>query len=122
MVSGSSFEDIIFQAELCSAGSLNGVVAGSHYSRCWTVHNNLTEALERLLLERFLSTVDNLRDLVDNIFDRLDLNYQSIEGHFQDALEDDGIGELLKAYSRFQVGMYEKVFMAQQVSLDAVLS
>ena len=110
LVSGSGFEDIIFQAGLCSAGSLNGVVAGSHYNRCWTVHNNLTEALERLLFERFLSPVDNLRDLVNNISDRLDLNYQSIEEHFQDALEDDGIGELLKAYSRFQEDVRNGVY------------
>ena len=110
LVSGSGFEDIILQAGLCSAGSLNGVVAGSHYNRCWTVHNNLTEALERLLFERFLSTVDNLRDLVDKISDRLDLNYQSFEEHFQDALEDEGIGELLKAYSWFQEDVRNGVY------------
>ena len=42
--------------------------------------------------------------------DRLDLNYQSIEEHFQDALEDDGIGELLKAYSRFQEDVRNGVY------------
>ena len=110
MVSGSGFEDIIFQAGLCSAGSLNGVVAGSHYNRCWTAHNNLTDALERLLFERFFSAVDNLRDLVDNISYRLDLNYQSIEEHFQDALEDDGIGEPIKAYGRFQEDVRNGVY------------
>ena len=110
LVSGSGFENIIFQAGLCSAGSLNGVVSGYHYNRCWTVHNNLTKALERLLFERFLSAVDNLRDLVDNFSDRLDLNYQSIEEHFQDALEDDGIGEHLKAYSQFQEAVRNGVY------------
>eukprot|EP00112_Aurelia_sp_Birch-Aquarium-sp1_P005855 Seg1662.2 transcript_id=Seg1662.2/GoldUCD/mRNA.D3Y31 product="hypothetical protein" protein_id=Seg1662.2/GoldUCD/D3Y31 len=55
IVCGSGFEDIVFQANICSTGSLNGVLAGSHYNRCWTVHSNFAEALERLLFRRFLS-------------------------------------------------------------------
>ena len=39
LVKGSGFADIIFQAEVCSTGSLNGVLSGSHYNRCWTVHS-----------------------------------------------------------------------------------
>ena len=38
LVAGSGFEDAIFQTEVCSSGSLNGVLSGSHYNRCWTVH------------------------------------------------------------------------------------
>ena len=41
LVAGSGFEDAIFQAEVCSSGSLNGVLSGSHYNRCWTVHSAL---------------------------------------------------------------------------------
>ena len=54
IIKGSGFEDVIFQAGVCSSGSLNGVLAGSHYNRAWTVHRAFSEALERLLLERFL--------------------------------------------------------------------
>ena len=57
-MAGSGFGDAIFQAEVCSSGSLNGVLLGSHYNRCWTVHSAFAEALERLLLERFLSECD----------------------------------------------------------------
>ena len=56
LVKASGFEDIIFQAGVCSKGSLNGVLVGSHYNRCCTVHAAMAEALERLLLELFLST------------------------------------------------------------------
>ena len=56
LVKASGFENIIFQAGFCSTGSLNGVLAGSHYNRCWNVHTTMAEALERLLLELFLST------------------------------------------------------------------
>ena len=54
LMSGSGFEDTVHQARVCSLGSLNRVISGSHYNRCWTVHANFAEALERLLLQRFL--------------------------------------------------------------------
>ena len=54
LVKGSRFEDIVFQAGVCSTSSLNGVLSGCHYNRCWTVHSVIGEALERLCLELFL--------------------------------------------------------------------
>ena len=50
----SGFEDVIFQSGICSQGSLNGVIFGSHYNRGWIVHNAFSEDLERLLLDHFL--------------------------------------------------------------------
>ena len=35
LIQGSGFEDIIFQSGMSSTGSLNGVLSGSHYNRCW---------------------------------------------------------------------------------------
>jgi len=35
-------------------GSLEGVLAGSHYNRAWVIHEAFSESLERLLLRRFL--------------------------------------------------------------------
>ena len=55
LVSGSGFEDVIYQTELCSSGGLKGVLVGSHYKRAWAVHTVLSEALERMLLTRFLA-------------------------------------------------------------------
>ena len=55
LVSGSGFEGNIYQAELCSSGSLQGVLVVSHYKRAWAVHTVLSEALERMLLTRFLA-------------------------------------------------------------------
>ena len=37
-VSDSGFEDIVFQANLCTSGSLRGVISGTHYNRAWIVH------------------------------------------------------------------------------------
>ena len=38
LIGGSGFEDIIFHAGICSSGSMNGVISGSHYNRSWAVH------------------------------------------------------------------------------------
>ena len=54
IIEGSGFDDTVFQAEVCSSVSLNGVLSGSHYNRSWTVHSIFSEALERLIFERFL--------------------------------------------------------------------
>ena len=35
----SGFDDTVFQAEVCSSGSLNGVLSRSHYNRSWNVHS-----------------------------------------------------------------------------------
>ena len=55
VVEGSGFEDIVYQESLISSGSLNGVIAGSHYNRSWYVQEMLSEVLERILLTRFLA-------------------------------------------------------------------
>ncbi|XP_066933544.1 uncharacterized protein [Clytia hemisphaerica] len=53
-VRGTGFKDVIFESDLCRMGSLEGVLAGSHYNRAWVIHDAFSEALERLLLRRFL--------------------------------------------------------------------
>ena len=56
-VEGSGFEDVLFQAGLCSSGSITGVMSGKHYNRCWLVREAFSEALERLFIEQYLPTI-----------------------------------------------------------------
>jgi hypothetical protein len=56
-VESSGFEDVLFQAGLCSSGSITGVMSGKHYNRCWLVHEAFSEALERLFVEQYLPTM-----------------------------------------------------------------
>lgn len=51
--SNSGFKDIVYQAALCTSGSLLGILKRSHYNRAWLVHNTVSEAMERLLMLRF---------------------------------------------------------------------
>lgn len=57
IISNSGFEEVLFQAGHCNSGSINGVITGKHYNRCWLVHESFSEALERLFLIRFLTTI-----------------------------------------------------------------
>ena len=54
LVRDSGFEDVIFSSNIRSSGSLQCVLAGSHYNRAWFVHEIFAEALEQPLLTRFL--------------------------------------------------------------------
>ena len=56
-VSGSGFEDILFQAGLCSAGNLNGLLSGKHYNRCWLLHESFSEAIIRLFQEQYVPEI-----------------------------------------------------------------
>ena len=64
LISGSGFEGIVHKEGLGLPGNLNGVISGSHYNRCWTVHANFSEALERLQFQRFLKTGSEIESTV----------------------------------------------------------
>ena len=57
LVESSVFGDVIFQLGICSSGSLNGLIKGTQYNHAWFCHSIFLEALERLLLTRFLAEV-----------------------------------------------------------------
>ncbi|KAG1711251.1 hypothetical protein GQR58_002553 [Nymphon striatum] len=71
LVDSSGFEDVVFQSGICSSGSLNGVINGRQYNRAWFVHSIFSEALERLLLRRFLAETRPKipKDLEDMVVD-----------------------------------------------------
>ena len=66
LIEGSGFEDIAFQSGISTTGSLNGVIAGTHYNRCWKIHQHFAEALERLLFKGFCNEngVTNVRGIL----------------------------------------------------------
>ena len=99
LVKASGFEDIIFQAGVCSTGSLNGVLAGSHYNRCWTVHTAMAEALERLLLELFLSTGHHIPTVLQCFYGKNDDNSKS---SCIDLIYHEDVINFQQSYVKFQ--------------------
>ena len=65
LIKRSGFEDIAFQSGISTTGSLNGAITGTHYNRCWKIHQHFAEALERLLFKRFCreNGVTNVRGI-----------------------------------------------------------
>ena len=51
VVQGSGFEDIVYQAGLCTSGGINGIIAGKYHNRYWFVHESFAEALDRFFWE-----------------------------------------------------------------------
>ena len=49
IIQASGFEDLAFQAGICTPRSIKSVLSGSHYNKAWTVHSIFLEALFRTL-------------------------------------------------------------------------
>jgi hypothetical protein len=89
-VSGSGFEEIVFQAGLCSSGSFKGIISGKHYNRCWLLHEAFSEALERLFVQEYLPDVQ-----------RIIQEFAQDQPSFSDVtplLEDTSVAEYAKCY------------------------
>ena len=65
IIQASGFEDLVFQAGICTSRSINSVLSGSHYKRVWTVHHIYLEALECLLFKNFLKETKS--EMLDSI-------------------------------------------------------
>ena len=78
-VKDSGFEDVIYQASVCTSGSLIGAVSGSHCNRGWIINIVMSEALERLLLKRFLQEIkpDIDDEIGASLLNNGDVNHES---------------------------------------------
>ena len=45
----SGFEEIIFQAKLCTSGCIKGIMNGKHHNRCWLVHEAFAQTVNSYL-------------------------------------------------------------------------
>ena len=98
LVTASGFEDIIFQSGICSTGSFNRVLSGSHYNRGWAVHTVVSEALERLSLQCF---IDSGVEIPERFFDRIQLEQIRME----ELKHDEEFIKFQNDYNDFKEGM-----------------
>ena len=54
IVQGSGFEELVYQAGLCTSGGIKGVLSGKHYNRTWKIRESFAEAIERLFCKTFV--------------------------------------------------------------------
>ena len=98
LVKGSGFEDVIFQAGVCSTGSLNGVLSGSHYNRFWTVHSVMGEALERLCMELFMNN--------ENVFpNEVQMCQEDIPISYEFLAKGDAVTTFIDKYDEFKANI-----------------
>ena len=45
----SGFEEIVYQAKLCSVGGIKPVLSRKTYNMCWRIHKIVAEAISRIL-------------------------------------------------------------------------
>ncbi len=119
LIAGSGFEDVVFQSGVCSMGSLNGVLAGSHYNRAWIVHASFSEALEKLLFERFLeeknfviSTSFYHFDQISNCCDLIE-HATELYAHYH-AFKDDMRKGMFGKTAQFWVQLYLDLIECQR--------
>ena len=98
LVKGSGFEDIVFLSNLSSSGSLNGIINGSHYNRCWNVHEHLSEALERLLYLRYLSEASS--SSAHDVHNDLVINF--CDGNDEPLIADESLCNTVKSFLDFK--------------------
>lgn len=97
----SGFEDILIESGICASGSIEKVMSGKHYNRAMHVHKTMLEALERLLLQKYETTVGELlRGEARDIMERLALapNQQLLE----EAMANEDCTEMIRQYSAFK--------------------
>ena len=97
LVCGPGFEDVVFQTGICSSESLNGILGGSHYNHCWTVHSVFAEALECLLFKRF-AECDNMPDMVHILSENESVDKFEIKR----LLKDGEVRNMMIRYNRFK--------------------
>ena len=92
IVQGSGFEEVVYQAGLCTSGGIKGVLSGKHYNRSWRIHECLAEAIERLFCEALVeSCPDELETAIKAILTDMDCKDVISQRPFRAYEEKDGM-------------------------------
>ena len=114
-VSGSGFEEILFQSGLCGSGSISGLISVKYYNRCWVMHEAFSEALHRLCRERFI--VETPTAIETSAKDKI------VEVNVKEFIEKDEVLQFVETYqnqiNRCLQGEFGKTpqFWSQYISL-----
>ena len=87
-VSGSGFEDIIYQLGLCQPGTMKAMLKGKHYNQAWLIHESFSEAVSRLFIDRHIPV-----EVLENINMNCDVD-------IQDILADNAFMEYVEYYKK----------------------
>ena len=95
----AGWSDILIEANVVAGGSMNGVLTGHEYNRSVRSHKVFFEALERLRIQQFLSTLDEPdQACYQQVFSSLASTFTT--DSFMTDIHDKKIQDLLIAYQQ----------------------
>ena len=56
-ITGSGFEDVIYQLGLCQPRSMSSLLKGKRYNQSWLIHGSMAEAICRLFQKAFVDSL-----------------------------------------------------------------
>ena len=104
-MTGSGLSELLLEAGLIGSGSLAGVMSGKHYERSLHCHKIMLEALERLLLQKFL--VDQHEDSIFMSLSEIaktrieEFPIKPTKNTLDELLEDETVTQYLQKYILF---------------------
>ena len=99
LMKGSGLAEIVIQSGICASGSIEQVFRGKHYNRALRVHKLMSEALERLLLIKFLDTCES--KILEQVHDKTAALSKPSKASLQLILENESCQIMYEQYSVF---------------------
>eukprot|EP00794_Sanderia_malayensis_P020892 gene20892-22943_t len=98
----AGIQDIMIESDIVAAGSINGVLSGKHYNCSVRVHKLIYEAMQRLRLKSFISSLPedetcnfNFNLLAVKLHDSVD------NGNFEETCDSETVSYFERSYNEF---------------------
>ena len=105
LVCSSCFEDVIYQADMCTSGNVKGVLSGKHYNKAWVLNECFAEAIDRLFCEKYVEmpteVEKNLKEMTEEITpDNIESSHSSDTNIYEDIVNKAKNDCLAGAYGK----------------------
>ena len=116
----SGFQDIVYQAGMCSEGAIKKVLSGKAYNSCWIIHEIVAEAINRLFEKAHINlSPSNKNTLEKNIRNEEEdheskLNHNEFKSYYQSYFE------LKKKSLSGEFGATTQFWMTYQEIIDLI--
>ena len=105
LVFSSGFEDVIYQADMCTSGNVRGVLSGKHYNKAWVLNECFAEAIDRLFCEKYVEmpteVEKNLKEMTEEITpDNIESSHSSDTNIYEDIVNKAKNDCLAGAYGK----------------------
>ena len=86
-VTNSGFEEIVYQARICSVGEIKPVLSGKSYNMCWRIHKVVAEAISRLFQEQYVASLISEKLIGQSKLDQTTLTPNNLKNMMRNMLK-----------------------------------